>query len=444
MGTYRLYPDKSNTLIEDANINTGLNEVMELWYGLYGITRHLVHFNFTEYLNQYALGYVPHITAATSTFNMGNCYPVYETSPYDAAQPATDVDIEVKVLAQAFSQGRGYDFYGTKKVNGISNWYSASSVSGWSLPGGDFAYTVFSGHIDKGNSDIVGIVTDEVELWNSFTGDNYGFAVKFTDEYEALSSSTKSVLKYYTENVNTRYRKPYIEFTWDDQVRDQIDEIDWGTTKRLYFYARNITGAYASVSAVSSCTITYDSTAYTQASYTGSSIIQQFPGIYYIEYAAPAYASPGSAGTRFNVAWNVKIANGLFNTFNDVGYISAATGSWSTGSTSAATQYYIQTQHQSVYKQGTRFQLPIHARVQYTRELVKLRDLEYKIVLRDGPNEFTMVNWSPVSYSRTGNFVNVDTTWLHTGYTYHMTFRCARSGLMYIIEQQDVAFKVTA
>lgn len=444
MGTYRLYPDKSNTLIEGSRVNTGLNEVMELWYGLDGITRHLVHFDFTEYMGQYALGHVPHITAVTSSFHMSNCYPIFEAGPYVDANPAIDVDVEVKLLTQAFSQGRGFDFYGTATVNDVSNWYSASSISGWSSPGGDFAYTVFTGHITNGSSDIIGDVTNEIELWNSFTGNNYGLAVKFTGAQEALSSSTKSVLKYYTENANTRYLQPYIEFTWDDQVRDQFAEVDWGTTKRLYFYARNLMGAYASVTSVSSCTVTYASTAYTSSSYTGAAIVEQFPGVYYISYVAPAYAAPGSAGTGFNLAWNVKLSNGALQTFTDSGYLSAATGAWATGSTSAATRYYIQTQHQTEYKQGTRFQLPIHAYIKFTSTVALLRDLEYKLVLKDGYNEFTMVDWSPVSYTRTGNIVNVDTTWLHTGYTYYMTFRCAREGLMYIIEQPTVKFRVTA
>ena len=79
MGKYRIYPSKSNTLIEDSpNVNTGENEVMELWYGTSGLTRYLLQFDFDAYNASYALGYVPHATASTWTFHLENCYPIYE------------------------------------------------------------------------------------------------------------------------------------------------------------------------------------------------------------------------------------------------------------------------------------------------------------------------------------------------------------------------------
>ena len=46
MGKYRIYPSKSNSIIEGKRINTGENEVMELWYGSSGIARHLVKVDF--------------------------------------------------------------------------------------------------------------------------------------------------------------------------------------------------------------------------------------------------------------------------------------------------------------------------------------------------------------------------------------------------------------
>lgn len=218
MGQYRIYPDKSNTLIEGKQINTGKNGVMELWYGRDGIARHLVDFDFTTYNELYALGEVPHITAATSTFNMTNCYPIFEKDPYNDATAAINADIEIKVIQQPWDTGLGHDFYGNNTVNGTSNWYSATTTSNWASLGGDFAYTVFSGNVALGNSNIKINVDNEIELWNAFTGSSHGFGVKFTDPFENLSGDVKTILAYFTQNSRTAHLRPYIEILWTDPV----------------------------------------------------------------------------------------------------------------------------------------------------------------------------------------------------------------------------------
>ena len=87
MGKFRIYSDKGNTLIENSQINTGKNEVAELWYGNDGIARYFVHFDFSDYNAKYLLNEVPHITATTATLNMTACYPVFELSLIHISEP---------------------------------------------------------------------------------------------------------------------------------------------------------------------------------------------------------------------------------------------------------------------------------------------------------------------------------------------------------------------
>jgi len=211
MGTYRLYPSKSNTLIQNTpTINTGLNEVMELWYGEDGVTRHLIRFEFSGYNQQYQLGYVPHITGTTATLKLYPCYPIrLETDEVFA----NSFDLEVGVVQQDWDEGEGYNFIGG--TAGFSNWTSAATLTEWASAGGDYLYQVFSGHYNAANEVLSLDVTDEIELWSNFTGNNFGLIVKYTDDYEALTGENKTIAKFFTEKTHT-YFKPYIELIWTD------------------------------------------------------------------------------------------------------------------------------------------------------------------------------------------------------------------------------------
>jgi len=161
MAKYRIYPDKSNTLVEkNPTTNTGLNEVTELWYGDDGIARYFIRFDFSDYETKYAQGLVPHITATTATCVLTTCAPIVESG-----STATSFDMEVQVVQQDWDQGIGYNLDGTDIVEGFSCWTGATSTDTWAAAGGDFLYQVFSGHVDTMGSSVSLDVTDEVELW---------------------------------------------------------------------------------------------------------------------------------------------------------------------------------------------------------------------------------------------------------------------------------------
>lgn len=423
MGKYRIYPDKSNTLIQDSEINTAKNEVMELWYGNEGVSRHLIHFDCSDYNAKYALGLLPHITATTATFHMDSCYPIFEKDPYSTALPAESSNIDVKVVQQFWNAGVGYDFYGTKTVDGKSNWYSASSTSAWALPGGDFVYTVFSGMVVNPDDSISCDVTDEVELWNTFTGHNYGFVVKFSDDIEELSGETKHILKYYTSNARTTYKLPYIELEWDNQVTDQRDEVCAGSTRRLYLYLKR-GGSFANAYDISGVTVEFSDSATTV---TASTIHNPMIGMYYVDLV---YPSIGSSGVTFTDKWAVKYESGMtYSIVSQTGLTIPASTVWLNSDSIEGTFYDIEIPNlQQKYTKGDSVYLQINCYTPYTSDKSILKNLEYKIEVLDGDIAIPLVNWDGVSYTTSENFIIVDTSWLHSGYRYMLSVRYTIDG----------------
>lgn len=422
MGKYRLYPDKSNTIIENSTINTGKNEVMELWYGKGGISRHLIHFDFSPYTQKYIAGQVPHLTATTSTFNMTNCYPIFERHPYADSYPAEASKIDIKVVQQFWNSGTGYDFYGKDIVRGNSNWYSATSTEYWALNGGDFLYTIFSGIVENSNDNLSFDVTDEAELWNVFTGDNYGFIIKFNDDFEALSGSNKHILKYYTNNSKTKYKMPYIDVTWDDQIKDCRNEIFAGSTNRLYLYVQK-NGTFTDVYNISSVTISFS----TGDTITSSTINNPMKGIYFVEFD---YPSNGNSGNTFTDTWAVKLESGsTYTNIIQTGITVQQSDVWKSSINLESQKYFIETPNiLNEYKIGDTIYLQINCIIPYTNTKKVLKNMEYKIDIIDGNINVPFLDWEPVSYTTNENFIIFDTSWFHKNYKYKISIRYEING----------------
>lgn len=419
MGKFRIYPDRGNTLIENSQINTGLNEVFELWYGNSGVARHLIHFDFTDYNEKYLSGEVPHITATTAIFHLEPCYPFFEREPYADAYVAESSIIDVMVVQQNWDTGVGHDFYGKDVVRGVSNWYSATSTSDWALHGGDFLYTVFSGVVNNGNESLDIPATREIEFLNTFTGNNYGLVIKFNDDVEALTGSSKHILKYFSSEAFTRYRAPYIELTWDDKVTDQRDSISAGVNRRLYLYVKK-NGVFSNVNDISGVTTSFSNSGIT--SITTTSINNPMRGIYYIDIT---YPSTGSTGVTFTDRWSVQYESGMtYSIVSQTGITTSITSVWTSSESINSERYTLAVPNMlEKYTRGDVVYLEIDCYTPFTSNLNIVKNLEYKIDLIDGTVEFPFMDWEDVSYSTSENFIILDTSWLLDGYKYALTVR---------------------
>lgn len=249
MGTYRIYPTKSNTLIEtNPLVNTGENEVFELWYGKKLSTRHLIQFDFVNYNAQLASGLVPQLSAATSVIKFYPCHPILENDQVEFDDEATSFDLEIYEVTRDWDQGTGNFYEGSNLVtNGFSCWNSATTIQAWTTAGGDYSRLIFSGHVDVNNEAFSASPLNSAIFQTATT---YGYILKYSDAYEALTGSTyKYISKYFGQNTKT-YLKPHIEVKWTD-TSTGTGSTTMSSTTDYYLSLPNIKSEY------SNDTITY-------------------------------------------------------------------------------------------------------------------------------------------------------------------------------------------
>lgn len=406
---YRLYPSKDTTIIEEKTFNTGLNQVGELWYGDEGITRHLMYFDIDKWVSRVENTLSPEdITDISCTLKIFNCYEIYETE-----KQARSVDVEICNMTTTWDEGAGFSFKNSLGSVGYANWYSATSIIPWTTVGGDFNSTrIFSGHIDQGNENISGNVDTIIQDWYT-GGSNNGLMLKFTDDYETLTSNTQTILKFHTKNTNT-YMLPYIQFDWDGQIEDDRNNIIPGYSRRLYLYTRN-NGTYTNVHDISEVIISFDND---ETPITANTIINQYPGIYYIDFDCP------TGVTSFYDTWNV-----TYEEETDEVEISQSgvciNTSWETNSTALENQTYCISipNIKPFYDTSSQRFLEVRALKKYTSDIEVLKGLQYRIDLVDGKNTFEMVDWESVSYTNNQNVIFLDTTWFLLNNNYRISFR---------------------
>jgi hypothetical protein len=424
MARYRIYTDQCAGIIENfPNKNTGENEVAEIWYGNQGRSRFLLRFDYSNYLAEYTNGRVPNLSAATSIIKIINAHPILEE--FDLAlgtERAQSVDIVLELVTTDWDEGVGHDYVGIGRENGYCNWNSATTVSSWSTPGGDISTEMSRIHFNNGAESYSGAISGSAVLWDQATGtSNYGFMLRYADEYEILSGATKQILKFYARRTNTRF-EPVLEVQWDNQVTDQRLEVSPGTTKRLYFYAKK-DGTFTDVNDISGVTIA-------GVNHTGfTSAVNPMPGIYYVDFDCPVTAS---AGTVITDTWYVQTVTAI-----------TLASSWTSSGVVNPTEYWWKVPDlKAAYVRGDRIFLDVDAVVRFSQSTVDvLKTAEYSIVQLEGNQEIDYVPWEGISYTEDDNFIYIDTSWYQTGYTYSIKIRQESDG-NWIIDDKVREFKI--
>ena len=152
----------------------------------------------------------------------------------NATHPHTlpkNYELTVEAIAADWQEGNGLDMegYKDKTYDGIgSNWINASSGTPWTTQGGDYhSEPNYSVTFEKGDEDLSLDVTGLVEHWLNGQKQNYGFGIRLSSSYEALSSanSSGSQNSYYTKKFFARsseffHDRPVLEARWNSSRRD--------------------------------------------------------------------------------------------------------------------------------------------------------------------------------------------------------------------------------
>lgn len=300
---------KCNTIVDGSVANTGLNPILQLYYGNMH-TRGLIYFDETKVKNLVGDKTYPDLSKLKHVLKMWNASDINvpgitkrfpDSYLTGLRERATSFDLLLLRVPKFWDAGRGFDFSQTKTLEGYrayseygSNWYNATTDTHWDSPGVfdngtilediDFdeygkiqilpnaKYVITSQHFDFGNEPIEMDITD---IFNEFileTKENNGFLLTFVPTLEEKKNCISQYSGFFTCNTNTFF-EPYVQTTYTEPIKDDRASFYIGKTNKLYFYS-NIGGNCVNLDTLPSCFI------------DGSpcEVTQESKGIYSVEY----------------------------------------------------------------------------------------------------------------------------------------------------------------
>ena len=423
----RTYFDKSNTIISNSNVNTGLNPVTELFYGgaitQQKYTRFLFHFDEARLKNFYTGGTFTELSNLKHTLRMTN------TGAFDkdllntgmgSKDRTTSFDLIVFKINQDWDGGVGYDYeipilltgdYGYSTMP--SNWLRPKIGYDWVggagvYSGSPSAITVSYQHFDKGNENIEMDITDYVN--GVLTGNtNYGLGVAFAYPFELLNTSEYQYVGFFTNNTQTFY-EPFIETVYTNHISDDRTDFYADKPNKLYLYV-NVNGNPTNLDSIPSVNV-YDNNDTLFSAYTSNNVKHVTKGVYSIDIIVPS--SYGDC-VMFNDVWTGITINGVtrpnisldFVLKDSMDYYNIGDNSFLPKKT-AITVSGIQNKER--IKRGDIRKVIVSARIPYTVEQTqKIDDIKYRIFVSEGAAELTVIDFQPIEKTNNHYYFLLDT-----------------------------------
>ena len=140
-------------------------------------------------------------------------------APHGSTTPE-EFTLDLKMLSQSWNEGRGLDMDNYSDA-GVSNWVSSSQGVAWGAIGGNFLSglnTSASIDFSTGLEDISIDVSEQVYKWLGTT-DNYGFMLKFPDA-QVSGSDSFFTKKFFSRTSEFYFYRPTLEARWDSTRKD--------------------------------------------------------------------------------------------------------------------------------------------------------------------------------------------------------------------------------
>tara|TARA_R110000787_G_scaffold11239_2_gene37537 strand:+ start:1083 stop:2570 length:1488 start_codon:yes stop_codon:yes gene_type:complete len=495
MGIKKYHASKDNTitnafeenlLTRGTQSNMGASDILETFV-IHGQTsasigaanaeqsRVIIQFPVSSIQSDMAAGVLPASTGSIK-FHL-NLY----NAPHGSSTPE-DFTLDLNMLSQSWTEGRGLDMDNYSDL-GVSNWISSSAGTLWDSAGGSFLTglnTSASIFFDTGLEDLSIDISEQVYKWLDTT-DNYGFLIKFTDN-EVAGSDSLYTKKFFGRTSEFFFYQPTIEARWDSTRRDNRGNFlissslapasDNLNTLYLYNVVRgqltNIPNLSnnklmveifsGSSSPIGNSLTIVDSSGQSITSVTGGLLIENgntVAGVY-----TASYASTSSFDTVFDV----------WHTGSGVSRVEFYTGSYEPERIPTSDLLYDTTylstitNLQSNYALGQKPKLRVFVRDKnwspniYTVANAKV---ETTIIENAYYNVFRSIdnleivpfgtgssnnNFTRLSYDVSGNYFELDTSYLEAGYSYGIQFAYYLQGeyrqqpevFKFKIEEEDV------
>lgn len=427
----RTYFDRNNTIIYNSTLNTARNPVTELFYGGNEVNRNysrfLFHFDETRLRDLYSGGTFPNIGLMRHTLRMTNTGAFDEQllGKYtcDGKQRACSFDLILFKIDQEWDEGVGYDYLdcvvdGDTIVTSIcpSNWFEAQTNVSWFNGNGVYSGSpsniiVGTQHFEQGNESIEIDVTDVVNEY--ITGEtNYGLGIAFPRTLEELNTFDYQYVGFFTRHTQTFY-EPFIETTYSCHISDDRNDFYLDKHNRIYLYV-NINGRPTNLDDIPTVTV-YDNCQLVISSYTQSDVVHCTKGVYYIDLLINT-GSNNQPGVMITDVWSNIMINGINRPDIELSTeLKDSFGYYNIGDADDLPKrvgFNISgINHNEKIKRGDIRKVLISTRIPYTvNQTQRVDSLQYRLYVREGKNEYTVIDYQDVEMTATNNYFLLDTS----------------------------------
>lgn len=421
--------DRNNTLIYNDLTNTGKNPITELFYGgpLNNETysRFIFHFDETRLREIYSCGGFGDLTKVTHTLRMTNTgafdLELLGKKTCDGKNRSSSFDLNVFVINQPWDEGNGYDYNnvdflpnGNDSIisNYPSNWVYAQTNINWSGGNGTYSGNVVSiatQHFEHGNENIEIDITDYVN--GVITGNtNYGLGLSFPNTLEATSTYDVQYVGFFTRHTQTFY-EPYVQTIYDNPIIDDRANFYLDKPNTLYLFT-NIGGVPTSLDNLPSVTIVDPAGDVFSAITSG--VTQVGCGIYSVDILIPS-TSAYTDCMQFEDIWSNISINGITRPDIELDFIVKDSSEYyNMGYNSELPKKYGFTvsgiKHNERIKRGDIRRVNVSARIPYTVNQTQIIDkLQYRLYVREGNNEYTIIDFQDINRAFNSNYFLIDT-----------------------------------
>lgn len=439
----RTYFDRNNTLVYNSIINTGRNPITELYYGgdstNKSFSRFIFQFDESKLKELYEDKTFPDLSNLTHTLRMTNTgafdVELLGNDTCSGKKRACSFDLILFKVNQDWDEGVGYDYVGiSNDCNTVSlstcpsNWFEAKTNQEWNNGEGVYSGSpsniiVGTQHFEQGNENIEIDITDVVNSY--LTGDtNYGLGLAFSRGYELTSTEQLQYVGFFTRHTQTFY-EPFIETTYSCKIKDDRNDFYLDKPNRLYLYV-NLGGKPTNLDQLPTVTI-LDNCSNEILSYSGDSVVQCTKGVYYIDVLIPTSGNT-EPGVLFNDVWSNISINGIQRPDIELSFeMKDSMGYYNIGDNSPLPKkvgFNISgINHNEKIKRGDIRKVMVSTRIPYTVEQIEKVDrLQYRLYVKEGKNEYTVIDYQDVEMTSANNYFLLDTQSLIPN-TYYLDVR---------------------
>jgi hypothetical protein len=421
----RTYFDKNNTIVYNKTVNTAKNPVTELFYGGTGASnaysRFIFKFDESRLVSLYNDKTYADLTKLKHTLKLTNTGAFDKRLLNDlvgSKARTSSFDLILFKITQNWDEGTGYDYEIPINLFGDinysinpSNWIEPINTQQWVNGNGVYSgspIVVATQHFDNGNENIEMDITGYVN--GLLTGDtNYGLGLAYHPNIEAITTNDYQYVGFFTKYTQTFY-EPFVETVYSNHINDDRHNFFLDKDNKLYLYV-NLNGKPTNLDSLPTVEI-YDENEVLVSTITN--VIHVTKGVYAVELNI-ATSPTVFENLQYIDKWKNIVVNGINRPDIELDFIlKDSMKFFNIDDSDALPKPFGITvtgvRRDEKIKRGDIRKVLISARIPYTVEQKQTLDsIKYRLYVKEGRNEYTVIDYHNVEMTNNTNYFLLDT-----------------------------------